>query len=535
MRYELHKASKTPWEIKLPKNIEEFAHKSIEHPIIYNRYEKKAFCFVCGEYFRYAVPGGAAPVARVVHAMERFKARDFITCPLCGHRGKAVPHTARKEFVLSMLLTGRNEGETLYITLLSAYYLYEKNQFALLKEKTGRLFIEELVMINRKEQISLLNYGDRYVRMNTLCIHQSIDEKRPHIHPSAHSAVRRSCLKFCKVNFPAGRDYSVNDTLKRMALNAKYPQMEYIKKAGLGDLEKFMVWGRPTYLRPNWKRKNLPGLLGLTSQDIDKLKQWKMFDIDHIAAYKEIRKYHKKITKHSIEAFFDFFSDIGPFVTKNKYDITFYGMDPVRTAKYLTKIYEGNRPQCSHGAWSYSRSAVVREYKDYLKQLGELEYPKYDYYLYPKDFFEAHDKISAEYRKRLEETARKREAEEQRRKAKQQEAFEKEYLPKLQALAFSDGVFFVRPLVDEEEFRKEGQNNVNCVASYYDKVRRGKTAVFVIRRCDTPNESLVTVELQGKAMVQCRARGNKAAPDDVKAFADYWMKEIVKKKGKKAA
>ena len=46
MEYILKETPKAPWKIKLPKDIEKFAHKVIDHPIVYNRGQKKAFCFV---------------------------------------------------------------------------------------------------------------------------------------------------------------------------------------------------------------------------------------------------------------------------------------------------------------------------------------------------------------------------------------------------------------------------------------------------------------------------------------------------------
>ena len=36
-------------------------------------------------------------------------------------------------------------------------------------------------------------------------------------------------------------------------------------------------------------------------------------------------------------------------------------------------------------------------YKDYIKQLEKLGYPLNDYYRYPKNLKEAHDRISEEY------------------------------------------------------------------------------------------------------------------------------------------
>ncbi|MGN1413540.1 MAG: PcfJ domain-containing protein, partial [Anaerovoracaceae bacterium] len=68
-----------------------------------------------------------------------------------------------------------------------------------------------------------------------------------------------------------------------------------------------------------------------------------------------------------------------------------------------------------------------------------------------------------------------------------------------------------------------------------DRATAGKTGIFVIRLKSAPDTSLVTVEMQDGKLVQCRAKGNQQPDDEVQAFADRWMKEIVKKKGKRKA
>ncbi|MGN1414032.1 MAG: PcfJ domain-containing protein, partial [Anaerovoracaceae bacterium] len=68
-----------------------------------------------------------------------------------------------------------------------------------------------------------------------------------------------------------------------------------------------------------------------------------------------------------------------------------------------------------------------------------------------------------------------------------------------------------------------------------DRATAGKTGIFVIRLKSAPDTSLVTVEIRDGKLVQCRAKGNQQPDDDVQAFADRWMKEIVKKKGKRKA
>lgn len=528
MEYILKKTPKAPWKIKLPKDIEKFAHKVIDHPIIYNRSQKKAFCFACGEYFYYTAPGHSIPKARTVYTLDRFVADERITCPLCQNEGRAVPHT-RIVFIREEIFTARAEQNTFYFTALWAGYKYEQQDFENLYEKTGNIYIDEIGKIGREEQKTYINWNSQFAAMDKVYIHHSIASECPYIHPSAVTSIKKCCLKYSGINLDNPREYSINSTVKRMALNAKYPQLEYLNKAGLIEIEDAMVWDRPTYLRPDWRKKDLPGLLGITSQDIDKLKQWKLFDVRHIAAYKEIKKTHKRITKRDMDDFFKFFDDIGPFVANYQYKSSLKGTDPVRLARYLEKLYEDNRPQCSHGAYGYSRNKVRGEYSDYLDQAKKLGHPMNDYYLYPKDFFEMHDKASKELREKLDK-------EKQERRKKEDALYKEKILPALEKLAFSDGKYFIRPLRDYEDFSKEGRHNMNCVAGYFERVKKGKTSVFVIRKTDAPEESLVTLEMHDKKIIQCRAKGNADPGEEIRAFAEKWLEEVVKgkKKGKAA-
>lgn len=528
MEYILAETPKTPWKIKLPKDIEKFAHKVIDHPIVYNRGQKKAFCFACGEYFYYTAPGHGMPMARTVYTIDRFVANDRITCPLCQRRGRAVPHT-RREITGTEIFTARAEQNTLYFTILWAGYICGEHDFENLHQEIGTLFIDEIGKIGRDEQKTCLKWGSQFTATDKVYIHHSITELNPYIHPSAIASIKKSCLKYSGSYLHNPREYNINSQVKRMALNAKYPQLEYLNKTGLEEIEDSMVWGSPTYLKPNWRKKELPGLLGITSQDIDKLKQWKMFDVNHIAAYKEIKKTHKRITKRDMEDFFKFFSDIGPFVANYQYKSSLKGTDPVRLARYLEKLYEDNRPQCSHGAYGYSRNKVRGEYSDYLDQAKKLGYPMNDYYLYPKDFFEMHDKVSKELREKLDKEKRER-------RKKEDALYKEKILPALEKLAYSDGKYFIRPLRDYEDFSKEGRHNMNCVAGYFERVKKGKTSVFVIRKTDAPEESLVTLEMHDKKIIQCRAKGNTDPSEEIMEFARKWLMEIVKgkKKGKAA-
>ncbi|WP_338547406.1 PcfJ domain-containing protein [Emergencia sp. JLR.KK010] len=526
MKYEVLRIEKDPWNIVLPKGIKKYVHTSISHPIIYDRLKKRAFCLSCGEYFDYTNPEKPFPKARTIHVMDKFKAGDFIICPLCGHEGKANPHT-RNVYVDGTVAVGNVKAESLYINILYACYKYEQGAFGDLKDLNGKIYIGETVKIARNEQNAYAKWGNSWYKCATAHICADITRMNPYIHESMASAVEESFLQYAGIEIEPNSRPDINALVKRLAVNAKHPQLEYLKKAGLGEIESSLIYGTGTFLRPNWRRNDLPGVLGTTSQDIDKLRQWNMFDVDHIAAYKHIKKYHKKIRKKDMEDFFAFFDDIGIFVTKPKWGVNLKGMDPLKTARYLEKLYQDNRSYCGHGSYGYTRGFVLSEYKDYIGQIRELKYPETDYYLYAKDFAVAHERASAQLREKKKKEYEEKVRAENEKLTKQVE--------KLEKLSWSDGTYLIRPLRSVAEFFEEGANNNNCVASYVERAANGKTSIFVIRKCEAPDESFVTLELRDGEIAQCRGKGNRDAGTEVNAFAERWLEEIVKRKKKGAA
>ncbi len=306
MKYEVLKIEKNPWEIVVPKGIEKYVHEIISHPIIYDRFKKRAFCLSCGEYFYYTNPGKPFPEERTIHVIDAFKADEIITCPLCGHKGKANPHT-RKVFVDGAVVVGNAEDDSLYINILYAWYKYERDDFRALNDLNGKICTEKTVKIARTEQTAYGKWGSHCYKNASVYIDEGLMRAHPCIHESAASAVQESCLRYAGIEIKPNSRPDMNTLVKRLSVNAKHPQLEYLKKAGLSDLERSLIYDISTFLRPNWRRTDLPGVLGITSQDIDKLRQWNMFDIEHIAAYKHIKKRHKKIRKKDMEDFFTFF------------------------------------------------------------------------------------------------------------------------------------------------------------------------------------------------------------------------------------
>ena len=153
-----------------------------------------------------------------------------------------------------------------------------------------------------------------------------------------------------------------------------------------------------------------------------------------------------------------------------------------------------------------------------------MGYPLNDYYRYPKNLKEAHDRISEEYLA-MKDKIRK-EADKKR-----QSKFEKEFLPRLEKMCWRDSKYLIRPLRNRKEFNNEGRNNHNCVASYYERATDGGTSIFVLRKVGAEEESFVTVEidLQKGKLKQCYGKGNILPKKEVKEWVEKWLVRMMKK------
>ena len=147
---------------------------------------------------------------------------------------------------------------------------------------------------------------------------------------------------------------------------------------------------------------------------------------------------------------------------------------------------------------------TMDEYLHYVGNLKALSYPLDDYYLFPKDFYEADIKVSNEFKndsdnrkditiKKLADAMRK------------DKAFKE----------FFDGSHGLLVKVPEsaEELYLEGRKLHNCLRTYVDRVARGDSLIFFVREIDKPDDAFVAMEYSHGRIVQCRYDHNIAVDD----------------------
>lgn len=76
-----------------------------------------------------------------------------------------------------------------------------------------------------------------------------------------------------------------------------------------------------------------------------------------------------------------------------------------------------------------------------------------------------------------------------------------------------------------DELKTEGECLHHCVGNYRDKVARGETMIFFIRKEEEPEKPYFTLEWKGK-IIQCRGFRNCDMTPEVKAFAMLFQEKM---------
>jgi hypothetical protein len=172
-----------------------------------------------------------------------------------------------------------------------------------------------------------------------------------------------------------------------------------------------------------------------------------------------------------------------------------------------------------------------QDYFDYTEWLEKMGYDmRNEFNLFPKNFKKAHDEASKQYMKFKDKQAR----EDAKRFNRLLKKLRKD-TSDVDAMNLNIQGMFIRLPNKLDELKKEGEALHHCVGTYMEKVRKGETMIFFIRKMEEPDKPFYTLEWHGK-VVQCRGSHNCDMTPEVKAFVHVFeekMKEYEREPVKK--
>lgn len=330
--------------------------------------------------------------------------------------------------------------------------------------------------------------------------------------------VGKSPVKYCQAEAWAAKEHEI---VKFLHVAHVYPRaVEMLMKAGMSGVVYDLALRRVKHVNIlDWKAaepknawkvppevlREFLRTLGPSERDIEKLEMWKSLNRKGKTSLREVLEAWPVVGDRRITA----------FARK-------WGVDPLRLWRYLDRQ---NHCLVGHmfGVW--------RDYVEAAQKIGRNLYR--DDVLLPADLAKAHDAAVAERNRRQREERKRREEEARLQEEAAAKGYGK-YRKKLEKRYGweADGFRITVPR-NKEEIEREGRELKHCVGGYADRHIQGKTVILFMRREAHPEKPWLTIEMNGKKLVQIHGYKNEGAysakriapdPREVyREFLDRWL------------
>ena len=154
-------------------------------------------------------------------------------------------------------------------------------------------------------------------------------------------------------------------------------------------------------------------------------------------------------------------------------------------------------------------------YKDYLKFASFLDFDlKNKKYVFPKNLKEEHDKLEKQY------------------KINNQKLIDSKIKKRAKVLSINEyksKEYIIIPAKSLEALNNESKQQSNCVRTYAEDYSLGTCDIYFMRKTDSPDKSLVTVEVKGNTVVQSRAKHNSSLKENEQKFLDKWEEKVLRR------
>jgi len=175
--------------------------------------------------------------------------------------------------------------------------------------------------------------------------------------------------------------------------------------------------------------------------------------------------------------------------------------------KMLEYVYQN----CAY-ARTVEYSERLLDYDDYLRMAEEMGYPmNRNDVLYPKNIRESHNALMKKYNQVRSELVNKG---------------IKATADKLMKYRYESHGMIIIPAQSNEELIAESKALNHCVRTYADKIAKGKTGIMFVRKSEEPDRPYVTLELNGKKVIQVRAKNNSKPSSEVCDVVRKWEKQF---------
>lgn len=366
-----------------------------------------------------------------------------------------------------------------------------------------------------------------------------------------HTPMKYSALEILAQNIPTTA-FRYEDA---MDVYLEFPKLEWLCKMGLNQLAKDAVRGfqySNMVGKIDYKADTIYGILGLTKVNTKVLQE---IDGNHyeLRLLQVAQKYGIQMKPEQLKEFYETFECNTELLKAKNRKISLH-----KLCRYIEKESErypiGDKNYCR---WNYSynryterkdprierKQNMANDWLEYIGWCKELKYDLSNMFIYmPNNFRKVHDRTAEEYKALQDKKAaaeKRRREEAARKELEQTKKAMAEIFESSEGMdAFSikgKGLILVVPK-NGDEIRAEGEALHHCVGGYVERVAKGETNIFFVRKADEPDKSYFTMEWNHNKIIQCRGMKNCGMPPEVRAFTQVFekkMQEAVKKDDKK--
>lgn len=356
----------------------------------------------------------------------------------------------------------------------------------------------------------------------------------------AHTPMRYSALELLPVNMPTVT-LRYEDAIKKY-LN--FPKLEWICKMGLNNLAKDIINARyhgDMVGKINYKGRTIYEILGLTKINTKVLQE---IDGNHnvLRLLQVSQEIGLQFKPEQLKEYYETFECNTDLLSQSNRKVSLH-----KLVRYVEKESE-NYPLGERDGWrqySYIRHEeredprierkrnMAKDWLEYLKWCKELKYDLDNMFFYmPKNFKKVHDRTAKEYQELQDKKAA---AEKRRREALAKKNMEDMKKAMEKIFKKSDGIdaFYIKGkrliLVvpkDASDIKHEGEVLHHCVGGYVERVAKGETNIFFVRKVNEPDTPYFTMEYWDNMVIQCRGAHNCEMPPEVKAFVNAFEKKM---------
>lgn len=365
-----------------------------------------------------------------------------------------------------------------------------------------------------------------------------------------HTPMKYSALEVLSRNIPT-ISCRYEDGIKGYM---KFPKLEWLCKMGLNKLAQTMINKRyyGSTGKINTDGKTIYDILGLNKVNTRILQEIDG-NTDCLRLLQVAQQIGLNFKPGQLQEYYETFECNTTLLRQANRKVSLH-----KIVKYISKESERYPLVEKGGCWRYAyrryqeredprierKQNMAKDWLEYLDWCKDLKYDLDNMFIYmPKNFKKVHDRTATEYQALQDRKAaaekKRQEALARKRMAQMKKAMEELFQTNGSSDAFSikGKVLVIVVPKTGDEIKAEGQELHHCVGGYVDRVAKGETNIFFVRKAEAPDKPYFTMEFNNNKIVQCRGSHNCGMPPEVEAFVKVFEKKMreasAEKKSKK--